>query len=119
MAIFLLASSTYPCTVQATTVQLCMCSPQGVLEGVYKETEVGGQISFSTRDQTHLSVNEAKVLDVDEISSSVLGGRRDLLHNLNLILKKAEEKNLYFFVGPPDLRTSLSLDKTSMTGHKG
>lgn len=56
-----------------------MCSAKGAVKGVYKETEMVSQILFA--DQTRLLANKAKVLDTDEISSSVLQGRRLHLKN--------------------------------------
>ena len=58
---------------------IIMCSAKGAVKGVYKETETVSQISFA--DQTRLLANKAKVLGTDEISSSVLQGRRLHLKN--------------------------------------
>lgn len=58
---------------------IIMCSAKGAVKGVYKETETVSQILFA--DQTRLLANKAKVLGTDEISSSVLQGRRLHLKN--------------------------------------
>lgn len=72
LALFSLHSISHNCLI-------IMCSAKGAVKGVYKETETVSQISFA--DQTRLLANKAKVLGTDEISSSVLQGRRLHLKN--------------------------------------